>query len=60
MSSTATPKKPVKGNPASAQPMQGLSARAQKELAPRSAHYRYSIEPAGAALERHARMKGSI
>lgn len=54
------PTKPIQGNPASAQPMGSLSARAQKLLAPKSAHYRNTIEPAGSGLARQALRKASI
>lgn len=50
----------AKGSPGSAQPIGGLSARGQKLIAPRPYVSRYAIEPSGAALERFARMKGSI
>ena len=43
MSSLATAVTKVKGNPGSAQPMPGLSARAQKRLAP--ARYGMGIAP---------------
>lgn len=55
--------KPAKlrnGNPESAKPMPGLSARAQKLLAPSSAHYRFAIEPKGDAELRAAMKKAAI
>ena len=56
MSSLAS-QPPVKGNPASAQPMRGLSERAQKLLKPKSAHYRcLAIEPPGSGIERATRI----
>jgi hypothetical protein len=58
--SAPTPIPVVKGNPASALPMGSLSARAQKLLAPKSAHYRNTIEPAGSGLARQAMRKAAI
>ena len=48
-----------KGSPASAQPMPGLSKRAQKQLAPRP-YLSTPIEPAGSGLARWAKTKASI
>lgn len=48
-----------KGNPASAQPMQGLSKRAQAQLKPRP-YLSTPIEPAGSGLVRWAKTKASI
>lgn len=53
---TPTPK----GNPASAQPMRGLSARAQKLLAPRRYGFNVPLEPAGAGQARHFKAKAAI
>jgi hypothetical protein len=50
----------TKGNPASAQPMPGLSKRAQKLLAPVRTHFCTPIEPAGAGLRREVMRKASI
>lgn len=48
-----------KGSPSSAQPMPGLSKRAQKLLKPRP-YLSTPIEPAGSALARWAKTKASI
>lgn len=50
----------VKGNPASAQPMRGLSARAQKLLQPMRNGFCTPIEPPGAGIARQALRKASI
>ena len=48
------------GNPSSAQPMPGLSKRAQALLAPKITHFCVAIEPAGSGLKRLAKTKASI
>lgn len=48
------------GNPASAQPMRNLSARAQKLLAPRKAGFCTPIEPAGSGVKRFEKTKARI
>lgn len=50
----------VKGNPASAQPMRGLSARAQKLLQPMRNGFCTPIEPIGSGIKRYEKMKASI
>jgi hypothetical protein len=50
----------VKGNPSSAQPMRGLSKRAQKLLAPKRQCFCTPIEPAGSGLVRFAKSKAAI
>ncbi len=50
----------VKGNPSSAQPMPGLSKRAQKLLAPKRQRFNTPIEPAGSGLVRFAKSKAAI
>jgi hypothetical protein len=58
-----TPSDTTKGNPTSAQPMAGLSKRAQKLLDPKkNGHFRSGtqIEPQGGGLARHAKTKASI
>ena len=50
----------VKGNPSSAQPMPGLSARAQKLLQPMRNGFCTPIEPPGAGIARNAKTKASI
>jgi hypothetical protein len=49
-----------KGSPSSAQPMPGLSKRAQKLLAPVRTHFCTPIKPAGAGLRREVMRKASI
>lgn len=52
---------PVKGNPSSAQPMPGLSKRAQALLTrPNSSKFAVALEPAGSALVRLAKTRRSI
>lgn len=60
--STAQNTQPVRGNPSSAQPMGGLSSRAQARLDPRkNGHMRGTpVEPQGAALARLAKRKAAI
>jgi hypothetical protein len=50
----------AKGNPASSQAMQGISARGLKLLAHRRPGFCTPIEPRGAALDRYAKTKASI
>ena len=52
--------KPVAGSPSSAQPMPGLSARAQKLLQPMRNGFCTPIEPPGAGIARNAKTKASI
>lgn len=59
MSATQTTK-PVKGNPASAQPMPNISARGLKLLAHRRPGFCTPIEPAGINHQRKALRKASI
>lgn len=53
--------KPHPGSQSSAQPMPGLSKRAQKLLTrPNSSKFAVALEPAGAALARLAKTKAAI
>ena len=53
--------KPHPGSPASAQPMPGLSKRAQKLLTrPNSSKFAVALEPAGSALVRLAKTRRAI
>ena len=49
-----------KGNPASAQPMPGLSARAQKLLQPMRNGFCTPIEPIGSGIKRYEKTKAAI
>lgn len=56
-----TSEKSENGNPASAQPMPGLSKRAQKLLTrPNSSAFGVALEPAGSALVRLAKTRRAI
>jgi len=50
----------IKGSPSSAQPMRGLSKRAQKQLAPVRNGFCTPIEPAGSGIQRLAKTKAAI
>lgn len=52
--------KSVAGNPASAQPMPGLSKRAQALLKPRGRNFITPIEPRGSGIARFQKTKADI
>lgn len=56
---TTQPTSP-KGNPASAKPMSGLSARAQKLLEPKRYGFNVPLEPAGSGKARHFKARAKI